>query len=239
MANEPEVIRQQMEETRTSLTEKIGLLEQQVVGTVQDATSAVAETVENVMEAVTETVDTVKDTLDVRLQVQRHPWAMFGGSVALGFLGGCLFPMAGTDRGRTTRPIREMPWEKDWASAPGPSVRTPRGSEAAERWEREPAKTYRDSSRGGWLSWLSEQFGPEIAKLEGLAVGAAAGVVRDLVAQSLPEDLQPKVAAILDDVTTKLGGEPVRGPLLKASEYRNGARREEIPTERAASMGVV
>src|SRR5262245_55877302 len=100
MADEqPKVIRHQMEETRASLTEKLETLEHQVVGTVQGATSAVTETVENVKEAVAETVETVKgtvretvetvkETFDLSRQVDRHPWLMVGGSVALGFLCG-------------------------------------------------------------------------------------------------------------------------------------------------------
>ena len=63
MDDEPEVIRQQMEETRSALTDKIERLEHQVVGTVQNTTRAVNDTVENVKEAVQETVSTVKDTV--------------------------------------------------------------------------------------------------------------------------------------------------------------------------------
>src|SRR4051794_29513643 len=101
MDNEPEVIRQQMDETRTALTDKLELLEQQVVGTVQDATSAVAETVgtvkqavqdtvQSVKETVHETVESVKETFDLKNQVERRPWMMVAGATALGFLGGYL-----------------------------------------------------------------------------------------------------------------------------------------------------
>ena len=58
MENE-DVIREQMEDTRTSLTEKLETLESQVASTVQGATTNVAETVE----AVKETVEAVKDTV--------------------------------------------------------------------------------------------------------------------------------------------------------------------------------
>jgi phosphate uptake regulator len=74
MDDSPEVIRLQMEETRASLSEKLETLEQQVVGTVQDARAAVTDTVETVKEAVHETVETVKDTFDIGAQMQRHPW---------------------------------------------------------------------------------------------------------------------------------------------------------------------
>ena len=42
MDNESEVIRQQMDETRSALSDKVELLEQQVVETVHGATTAVA-----------------------------------------------------------------------------------------------------------------------------------------------------------------------------------------------------
>src|SRR5262245_43281642 len=96
---DPEVIRRQMEAQRASLAEKLDTLENKIVRTVDDAREAVAETVQTVKDSVQSSVDTVKDTvsssvetvketLDVRLQVQRHPWAMFGGSVAVGFVAG-------------------------------------------------------------------------------------------------------------------------------------------------------
>jgi len=103
MDNEPEreVIRQQMEETRAALTDKLETLEHQVVDTVQGATTAVQETVATVKDAVQETVETVKgsvqetvetvkETFDLNRQVDRHPWLMFGGAVAVGYLGGRL-----------------------------------------------------------------------------------------------------------------------------------------------------
>ena len=48
MANE-EMIRQQMAETRTALTEKLEILEDKVSDTVMDATNAVSATVETRM----------------------------------------------------------------------------------------------------------------------------------------------------------------------------------------------
>ena len=50
MAQEPEVIRQNIEETRSELSRQIECLEQEVVGTVKETKAAVAETVQNVRE---------------------------------------------------------------------------------------------------------------------------------------------------------------------------------------------
>src|SRR5439155_3985836 len=77
MDDDPEVIRHQMADTRSSLTDKIERLEQTVTAKVQTTTAAVTDTVESVKEAVqdtvqtvrgtvTDTVDTVKEAFDVR-----------------------------------------------------------------------------------------------------------------------------------------------------------------------------
>jgi len=98
MANEPEVIRQQMEETRSDLQTKLETLEQQVKDTVQEATEAVSdtvatvketvkETVETVKETVEETVESVKETFNLTRQVQAHPWPAFACATLVGFVG--------------------------------------------------------------------------------------------------------------------------------------------------------
>src|SRR5262249_39060989 len=61
MEDETEVIRHQMTETRTSLSEKLDKLEDTVLGTVQDTTSSVVETVQSVKEAVEDTVSSVTE----------------------------------------------------------------------------------------------------------------------------------------------------------------------------------
>src|ERR1043165_10251918 len=76
-----DVTRAEMHDTRASITEQLQTLEQQVVDSVQGTATAVEQTAE----AVHETVENVKDTFDLRLQVRLHPWAMVGGSIALGY----------------------------------------------------------------------------------------------------------------------------------------------------------
>lgn len=215
MDNEPEMIRKQMEETRASLTEKLETLEHQMVDTVQEATSAVSGTVASVKDAVAavkesvhETVASVKQTFDLRRQVDQHPWAMVGGSVVVGYLAGNLLSRpeehrngtgarcqgsaaaGGTaDRGREFgyRPVEEA---RTLAAAPAPA---------------------RDH---GWKDTLSDTFGQEIAQLKGLAIGAAMAVVRDLVQQSVSGDMGRKLAEVVNNITVKLGGEPIHDPIL-------------------------
>src|SRR5438270_4131823 len=101
-----------MHETRQSLADKVAALENQVVGTVQSAASAVQDTVESVKSAVQDTVCSVKETVgdvkdtvqdsvssvsegvmsafDIRRHVDENPWLMLGGAAAAGFVTGLL-----------------------------------------------------------------------------------------------------------------------------------------------------
>jgi ElaB/YqjD/DUF883 family membrane-anchored ribosome-binding protein len=106
----PELIEREMEQTRESLTHKVSLLENKVIGQVEEATdtvqgtmesvqdtvesvkAAVQQTVESVTESVKDSVqsltDGMKEALDVRKHVQQHPVAMVGGAAVAGFVTG-------------------------------------------------------------------------------------------------------------------------------------------------------
>jgi hypothetical protein len=198
MDDSPEVIRHQMEETRAALSDKLETLEQQVVDTVHEARVAVTETVTNVKDAVHDTVESVKETFDIQRQMQHHPWAILGGSIALGFIGARLFdslasqaPAHNGSNGHNG--VNGMDYRHQ-ASAPMPVSAPPESN--------------------GEHS-LFGSFEPEIHRLKGLAVGAALGVFREMISGSIPEPLKPQVAEIMNGITVKLGGEPVRGDLLK------------------------
>jgi ElaB/YqjD/DUF883 family membrane-anchored ribosome-binding protein len=217
MDDQEEMIRQQMQQTRESLSEKLETLEQQVVQTVQGATTAVSETVESVKEAVQGTVETVKgsvqdtvesvkSTFDLGRHVQEHPWFMVGGATAAGFLAGRLMGSLGLFNGRAT-------------AAPPPSrggyrEEPPRAPRAAAVSQAAPAPA--------WTQQVTHLFGDEIRQLKGLALGTLFGVVRDLVTQAVPQQLESQVKSLFNNVTTKLGGEPVREPLVHPHNGRRG-----------------
>lgn len=233
MANETEVIREKMEETRNDLSDKLEQLEKQVVDTVQGATSAVADSVQQATSAVTDavqsakdvvdtvkdsvqgTVDSVKDsvqdtmdsvhqtmsdtvegvkqTFDLPRQVDRHPWLMVGGAVAVGFVAAKLLYH-------------------------GPAV-----ARAATSVARSTAATLRPTAEavgsataaaGGLMATMEGLFGPEINKVKELALGALLGVIRDMAVQAAPETMAPQVREIIDGFTSKLGGKPIEGPVL-------------------------
>lgn len=225
MDNQSEVIRQQMDETRTALSEKVELLEQQVVETMHGATTAVADTVDSVKEVVHDTVQTVKDsvqetmdsvknTLDLHHQVEQRPWTMMAGATAIGFLGGCL-SRRGEGRIYEDRShFRVSPTSgaafMSHGNGAAPSYAAPTRSAEKENGVPSPHAPTPPS----WLTKLGESFEGEITQLKGLAVGTLLGIVRDMVAKSVPVPLERQVEEVIDGITVKLGGHPVRGHIL-------------------------
>jgi len=96
----PERIERDMAQTRDALTEKVALLENQVLGNIQSVTDGVTEAVDAVKDAVTaapgavsdtvkQTVEAVKDSvrsIDVTGCIRRNPWSALGTSAMGGFL---------------------------------------------------------------------------------------------------------------------------------------------------------
>ena len=199
MDDSPEVIRQQMEETRASLAEKIETLEQQVVGTVQDARRSMNDTVQG-----------VKDAFDLKLQVQRHPWPMLAGSVAVGFVAGAVVDRMIPEARPSAAPADLHPQRWPAIGNGGVSERP-----MSEELRQEPLPRAETHANSDWLHSLAHEFAPEISKMKGLAVGAAMSVLREMLAQSVPAQLKPQVTDVLDNITVKLGGEPIRGSLLQ------------------------
>lgn len=237
MDHEPEVIRKEMAETRSALSEKLEALGQQVVGTVQDAREAVRETVDTVKGAVTDTVSTVKDqvtgtvsdvkhsvgstvdtmkeTFNVEHQVVNHPWVMVGGAVALGYVGGILLHrMSAPPRPaypdfpppRPSTPVaRTEEWDSTRTAGQG-------AASTAARFTAPPVPAAAPQEHG--LPTFLKGFEPELQQLKGVAIGALFGVIRDLVQRSLPPNLTEPVTEVVNNLTTKMGGQPIQGHLL-------------------------
>jgi ElaB/YqjD/DUF883 family membrane-anchored ribosome-binding protein len=214
MENESEMIRQQMDETRTALTDKIEMLEHQLVETVQAASTSVVETVGSVKEiahdslqtvkdSVHETLETVKDAFDLQRQVNQRPWTMFAGATALGYLGGCLL------RGRNGRERRTSGIGENRAPAITAHTAGSRNGAAEGR-----DATLSAAEQPSWLSQQGDTFHSEISQLKGLAVGTLLGIVRDIVTKNVPEHMERKVEEIVNGVTVKLGGQPIAGRIL-------------------------
>jgi len=222
MENE-ELIRHDMEETRTALSDKLEVLENQVMGTVQEARSAVSQTVEtlkdtvsSVKDSVTDTVSAVKESVqdgvatvkhwfDLRAQFDNHPWLMTGGSVLTGYLVGTLCDRLS---------------EGEAAAAPAAE---PTRSEShrlgnGHRTAAMRSKRHQEPETPSWLAG----FAPELNKLKGLALGALFGTAREMVMKSVPHELGHKLSGIMDDITCKLGGET-----LPSSDFENFYQSKE------------
>jgi ElaB/YqjD/DUF883 family membrane-anchored ribosome-binding protein len=210
MANEPEVkpevIHQQMEETRNNLQAKLETLEQQVKDTVQEATEAVSdtvatvkdtvkETVETVKETVEETVETVKETFNLSRHVQEHPWPAFACATAVGFVG-------------TRLMLRLLPDRTAGAAQPAAPTYTPISAIASA-----PAAPP-EEKRGSWWSWLVDNYREELDKVKGLAVATAGGILREMLTENVQPEFGQRVKEVIDGFTTKLGGQPIEGPIL-------------------------
>jgi len=226
MDPEPEVIREQIEETRSSLTEKLETLEGQVKETVESVKSSVEETVDAVKSTVTETVDTVKstvqdtvetvrETFNLSRQVRRHPWGMLGGSLLSGMALG--YYLAGRRQRRWADWEAEHYWQPEQPSySHGIQAPTP-----AQGLRSEPAPPPEPSERSGssgpgLLSRLLTPFESEIGKIKETAIGAALGVARDVLEKALPASLAASVEEIMNNITRNAGGKPVHGPVLAA-----------------------
>jgi len=259
MDDSTEDIRHQMEETRESLHEKLETLEQQVketvqgaadtVSTVKDTVEAVRETmhetactmketvhdtVDSVKESVAETVESVKESLNLRHQVEEHPWAMLAGAVAVGFVGAkLLLHMTGPPAAMTaamsapTPPV--SPDRPERPSVSHHNGHGPKKKAAAVAAKQEP----------GWWSLINEQFGGELNKLKGLAIGAAGNVIREVLTSSAPPPMVDRIKEVVDGMTEKLGGQRLEGSILDfGSTSEQGEHHEEwCPPKAEGSVG--
>jgi ElaB/YqjD/DUF883 family membrane-anchored ribosome-binding protein len=221
-----EVIKQQMLETRASLAEKLETLEQQVAGTVHNVSAAVTDTVDGVKESVQQTVDlakasvqdtvtAVRDTLDLSRQVRQHPWLMVGCSISVGFAAGRLLGLANTE----TR--------DGHSNGSVPTLATLAAQSEPERDG--PARTSGGSDNAGLLGELGRKLEPELNMLKGLALATVLGVARDMIADAAPPELGSQLAQIIDSATLKLGGQPIRGPVLARGPLTRSRNAETTP----------
>jgi len=195
---QPELIEREMEQTRESLTEKVSLLEQKVVGQIQSAADAVQDTVQCVKSAVQDTVqsvtgtvshsvqsltDGVKDVLDIQRHTRENPWAMVGGAAAAGFVTGLL--VFRRESSGTSLP----------AYQPTPFTSEPAGRPAAPSVSHRPA----------WLNDLFDMAGQEFKKLAEQALAAATTSLRQTVQTGIPKLIEravPDVGACRTDQAT-------------------------------------
>ena len=213
----PELIEKEMEQTRESLTEKVSLLENKVLGQVQSATDTVEGTmhevqdtvqsvkaaVQDTVQSVTETVkhsvqsltDGVKDALDLSRHTRANPWPMVGGAAVAGFLTGLVvFRKPATVSGSHLPAYAPM-------AAAGPAV----------------------SHRPGWLNDILEMAGREVKQIAQQAIAQASASVRETVQSRVPELVERVVPGGATAATGADGAACATG--TGAAQFGGGMRR--------------
>jgi len=213
---ELEVIREEMEETRASLANKLEVLETQVRDTVQSATDTVASAVDGakevvssvsegakqVVETVSETVENVKESLSISRYVERYPWASVGVAAAAGFVAAQLIPTSRSTAGDSSEalpPASSGSYTPSAASSYQPSTTAPPHHEESSAWS----------------GAVKGALGTAVGTVEGLAVGTLMSAIKDLVVRGLPQQWQGELTRLVDQVTTQLGGKVMQGNPLQ------------------------
>jgi ElaB/YqjD/DUF883 family membrane-anchored ribosome-binding protein len=207
MDQEPDVIRHNIEQTRSALTDKLETLESQVRGTVENARERVEETIHTVRSTVNDTVDSIKESLDIRQHVRRHPWVMLGGSIATGFVVGSYLERALNGHGvssqaRKMGAVREDGRERSAALPAAAPV--PPGP---------PAQPSR-----GLFSRLLHEFDDEIEQVKQMAIGASMGLLREYLKKNLPQ-FEQQIAEVVDSATQKMGGRPLEPGFMEQEPF--------------------
>jgi ElaB/YqjD/DUF883 family membrane-anchored ribosome-binding protein len=192
-------MRQEIDCTRSAMADKMGALEDRVMGTVQSA----QETVEDSIQLAKDTVATVKRNFDIKYQVEQHPWAM---------VGGCFF--AGLALGGLLLTVRRRSWQAPnrLAGNETPLPGSPRlGAEQRSNGNGDTAAAtpwpHSMSANGpGFFG----QFHEEVDKVKGMAIGYVMGLLRDSIKDAVPH-LASQIDDVMNSVTTKLGSTPVQG----------------------------
>ena len=64
---------------------------------------------------------------------------------------------------------------------------------------------------------VADEYSEELGKLKGLAVSTAGGILREMIAESVPPAMLEQVKDLVDGVTVKLGGHPLEGAFFSAA----------------------
>jgi hypothetical protein len=174
-------MRQGIDETRSAMADKLESLENRVIGTVQSA----QETVQDSIQSAKDTVASVKRTFDINHQVQERPWTIVGGCFLAGLAAGYLIH-----------------------SGPPRSAKSPHGPAQAGT-NGTAASTPRVQAEPPSHAGVFEPFKEEIDMAKGMAIGFVMSLVRDSIKESVPQ-LAPKIDALMNGLTTKLGGAPIQ-----------------------------
>lgn len=213
-----EELRQQISETKSQLSRKLGALGNQASESIDVASEAMGKTVASVKHTAAKaqhSVEKMGERLDVSLQIQRHPWIAMGAAVVVGYLGYRL--LAGSSSSHETAYQRE-PQRPERLPEPEPPPKS-KSRTSRSRREAEPrmesyagyrngevkTKSAKEESNGNHDSdsWTSELM----TGLRGMAIGALMSTVGDIASRTVPDSLKGRVSSDVEGVNRNLGGD--------------------------------
>jgi len=219
-------IMKEMEDTRSSLSDKLEALEtkvtekvvQPVADAVERATDAannivdtVKETVHHVSDKVEETTKAVASAFDLSKQTERHPWLVFGIAATTGCVAGSFLGRRASRSGSSTEATS---WSRP------KHVKGTNG--ASHHMEASSTRRAPKKAASEHESWIREQM----RHLGGLALSALMSTIRDLAKRSVPGPLGERIGAEVESMTASLGAEPIRGDVVGPIAERTGNGKE-------------
>ncbi len=216
--NEPklETLKADMEDTRANLAQKLDALQSRLVDTVESTQQTVTDTVTQVQQ----TIEGAARQMSLSYQTEQRPWLMFGLAVAAGSAVGYMTapparrPAPESCEAGAYPPSFAPPFPADVSAGPGgadfPAGSPVHAAAALSPPEVRPSAAamaeHAGSGRGG-------MFQEEWDQLKGMAVSLGLSMARDYLARAAPT-IGGQIRHLVDSATKKLGGEPIREPLL-------------------------
>jgi len=244
MDQKSDLIREDIDETRHQLTEKLEVLEGQLRETVESAKSTVEDTIENVRENLRKFTPTY--------QIQEHPLLYLGGVVAAGVVVGRSLASRTWETERSTRLGRGYP---------GAYSSSESGLKSANLTDSDmpPTSEYEEVAGAGSpfhlsgvgrshlgagvstgpsaLEKLTDTFSDEIEMIKGMAMSALLGTVRDFAKRTVP-NLGTQIDQVMDSAMQKFGVSPseagapdIQSSSKKGNESNNEWRDQSSPKQ--------
>ncbi len=222
-----ERVRDTLEETKTAVDDIV----ENVKGTVDETVGAVKETVdgakstvenivENVKESMDDTVAMVKKSFDLRYQVDQHPWLMLGASVVTGSVL-ARFLSGGHESRRN--------WDSTNTNQKGPHVTdttsgtglyTVSGNEESTGSSQFSAAS-QPQQRQSWGAALGGVQEEVVDVMKGAVLGTVMGTVREMIRQNMPS-VMGRFDTMMNNLSKKLGTEIIEPHTTPEQTTTNG-----------------
>jgi uncharacterized protein YoxC len=224
MDDTTEVIRQQMEETKSQISDKLVSLENQVSDTVQSTGSAVnatveavQETVETVTEAVQDAVQSVSNAFDLQRQIERNPWLILGGAAVLGYLAFEFITGAAKKSPQPSEFVPQSPTS---------------GNNTSDRDARQAAESAAATAAALAAAYESGRNSSSWHQLNGVAIGALIDVVQNIATLAVPPLVEHLTGQHPGDRLRSNGTVDRRGSSRRNESPEAAQRLHIVPTER-------